>query len=258
MHVMVDEKTQEYISQARQVRSEIITEADLAPLPEPIQRYLRYAQVLGKPRVKCVKVRQKGLMRTSPTQKWMPVEAVQYTTLAGPLSRTWYARVRTGPFTLLTGYDRYDNGAGYMLIRLLYMFPVVDARGPEVDMSALIIFINDMVMWPTAFLSDYIHWEPLDAISARVRVSLFCKQFSAVCRFNETGELVDFITEDRYRSVGKGYRQDRWSTPLRCYREVNGLRIPSEGDAIWHLPEGEFPYIQVTIGEVRYDTFDYD
>jgi hypothetical protein len=258
MHVKVDEKTQEYISQARQTSSEIITEADLAPLPEPIQRYLRYAQVLGKPRVRCVKVRQKGLIRTSPTQPWMPVEAVQYTTLAGPQSRTWYAGIKTGPFTLLTGYDRYDNGAGYMLIRLLSKFPVVDVRGPEVDMSALIIFINDMVMWPTAFLSDYIHWEPLNALEARAQVTLHGKQFSAVLRFNGTGELVDFITEDRYRSVGKGYRQDRWSTPLRCYREVNGLRIPSEGDAIWHLPEGEFPYIQVAIGEVRYDTFDYD
>jgi hypothetical protein len=258
MHVKVDKKTQEYVRQARQANSEIITEADLAPLPEPVQRYLRYARVIGKPRVKCVKVRQNGLMRTSPTQKWMTVEAVQYTTLAGPLSRTWYARIKTGPLTLLTGYDRYDNGVGHMLIRLLSMFPVVDVRGLEVDMSALIIFINDMAMWPTAFLSDYIHWEPLDAMTARAQVTLHGKQFSAVLQFNALGELVNFITEDRYLSVGKGYRQAKWSTPLRRYREVNNLYIPTEGSAIWHLPEGEFPYIQVTIGEVRYDTFDYD
>src|SRR4030042_2145640 len=181
----------------------------------------------------------------------MPVEAVQYTTLAGLLSRMWYAKVRTGPFALLTGYDRYDNGAGFMLIKLLSMFPVVNVSGPEVDMSALIIFINDMAMWPTAFLSDYIHWEPLDAVAARVRVTLYGKQFSVLLRFNDTGELVDFITEDRDRSVGKTSQQTKWSTPLRRYREVNGLRIPSEGDAIWHLPEGEFPYIQVKIGEVK-------
>jgi hypothetical protein len=158
MHIKVDENTKEYIRQARQATSAIITEAELAPLPEPVQRYLRFAQVVGKPRVRCVKVRQTGLMRTTPTQPWMPVEAVQYTTLAGPQSRTWYARIKTGPFTLLKGFDRYDNGAGRMLIRLLSMFPVVDAQGPEMDMSALIIFINDMVMWPTAFLNDYIQW----------------------------------------------------------------------------------------------------
>ena len=258
MRVKVDEKTREYIRQARQAESEIITEAHLAALPEPVQRYLRYAGVLGKSKVKCVKVRQEGLMRTSPTQKWMRVEAVQYSTLVGVLSRTWYARIKVGPLSLLSGYDRYDNGAGTMRIRLLSMLPVVDASGPEIDMSALIVFINDMVMWPTAFLSDYIHWQPLDAMSALAQVSLHGKQFSAVLRFNDAGELVDFITEDRYRAVGNKYERSKWSTPLRGYRQVNGLRIPRQGEAIWHLPEGEFPYIQVAIGEVQYDAFDFD
>ena len=103
MHVTVDQKTQEYIRQAQQARSEIVAEADLAPLPEPVQRYLRYAQVIGKPRVRCAKVRQKGLMRTSPKQNWMPVEAVQYTTLAGTLSRTWYARIKMALSRFLPG-----------------------------------------------------------------------------------------------------------------------------------------------------------
>lgn len=110
----------------------------------------------------------------------------------------------------------------------------------------------------TAFLSDYIHWEPLDTHAARARSSLHGKQFSAVLRFNDIGELVDFVTEDRYRSVGKASQQTKWSTPLRGYRNVNGVCIPSEDDARWHLPEGEFPYIHVTIGEIRYDSLDYD
>jgi hypothetical protein len=255
MHVKIDEKTREAIRQAQLAESKTITEADLAPLPEPVQRYLRFAQVVGKARVKCVKVSQKGFMRTSPAQKWMPVEAVQYSTLVGPLSRTWYARIKMGPLTLLSGYDRYDNGEGRMLIRLLSLFPVVNIRGLEIDLSALIIFINDMVMWPTAFVSDYIHWEPIDAATARLRVNLHGRQFSAVCHFNEAGEMVNFVSEDRYRSVGKGFEQDKWSTPFRNYHEVNGLRIPREGEAIWHLPEGDFPYIRAEIGQVEYDTF---
>jgi len=254
----IDKKTYNYVRQAQQAESKIITEADLGPLPEPVQRYLRFAQVLGKPRVKCAKVRQTGFMRTTPKQKWMPVEAVQYTTLAGQLSRTWYARIKMGPFTLLNGFDRYDNGTGHMLIRLLSMFPVVDIIGPEIDLSALIIFINDMVMWPTAFLSDYIHWNAINTTSAELQVDLYGKKFSAVAYFNEAGEMVNFITEDRYRTVGKGFKQDRWSTPLRRYHEVNGLCIPAEGDAIWHLPEGEFPYIRASIDQVFYDTFEFD
>jgi hypothetical protein len=188
----------------------------------------------------------------------MPVEATQYTTLAGPLSRTWYARIKMGPLTLLNGFDRYENGTGHILMRLLSLLPVVDVCGPEIDLSAQIIFINDMVMWPAAFLSDYIHWKAINATSAELQVDLHGKQFSAVANFNEPGEMVNFITEDRYRTVGKGAKQDRWSTPLRHYHEVNGLRIPSQGDAIWHLPEGEFPYIRVSIDQVDYETFELD
>jgi hypothetical protein len=258
MHVKLDEKIKGYITQAQQAPAEVITEAHLAALPEPVQRYLRFAGVVGKPRIRCAKVRQSGLMRTSPTQNWMPVEAVQYSTLAGSLSRTWYARIKLGPLTLLKGYDRYDAGLGRMVIRLLSLVPVADARGPEMDVSALIIFINDMVMWPTAFLNDYIQWDSIDASSARMQVDLHDRQFSAVCYFNDLGELVNFTTEDRYRTVGKEFLRTKWSTPFRNYREVNGFRIPSGGEAIWQLPEGEFSYIQINIEDVRYDPFDLE
>lgn len=256
MHVKLDDETRRYIREAQQARSDVVAEADLALLPEPVQRYLRYAQVPGKPKVKCAKLRQTGWIRMSATQSGMPVEAVQYTTLAGTLSRTWYARVKKGPLTLLNGHDRYDNGSGHMLIRLLSMFPVVNMRGPEMDTSALITFVNDMVMWPTAFLSDYIQWEPLDATTARARVILHGRQFSAVLCFDDAGQLVDFVTEDRYRAVGKTVQQTKWSTPFRGYHEVNGVIIPAEADAIWHLPEGEFHYIHVKTEEVQYDRFD--
>jgi Family of unknown function (DUF6544) len=257
MPKIVDSKIQEYIQQSKHTPERVITESDLAPLPEPVQRYMHFTGVVGKSMIKCVKVKQTGFMRNSLQQGWMPVEAVQYSTLAGQLSRTWYAKMKLGPFALLSGYDRYDNGRGHMLIRMLSLFPVADVIGPEIDMSALIIFVNDMVMWPTAFLSDFIHWEPLDGNSAHLIVSLYKRQFTAICSFNEIGEMINFVTEDRYRAVDKGHQRTKWSTPFRQYHLVNGFQIPSEGDAIWHLPEGEFAYIKVRIGEVKYDAFDY-
>lgn len=257
MPQQVDPKIQEYILESRQTPERVITENDLAPLPEPVQRYMHFTGVVGKSKIKCVKVKQTGFMRNSPKQGWLPVEAVQYSTLTGQLSRTWYARMKLGPFALLSGYDSYDNGRGHMLIRLLSLIPVADVIGPEIDTSALIIFVNDMVMWPTAFLSDFIHWEPVNGNSAQLIVNLNNRQFTAICSFSDIGEMINFVTEDRYSTVGKGYQQTKWSTPFRQYHLVNGFRIPSEGDAIWHLPEGEFVYIKVKIGEVKYDTFNY-
>jgi hypothetical protein len=113
-----------------------------------------------------------------------------------------------------------------------------------------------MVMWPTAFLNDFIRWEDIDESSARMHVDLFNRQFSAMCYFNPTGELVNFISDDRYRTVGMEFLRTKWSTPFRNYREVNGFRIPSEGEAVWHLPEGDFSYIQIKLDDIRYDKFD--
>jgi hypothetical protein len=245
----------DYVQQARQIKPRIITETDLAPLPDPVQGYLRYAGVIGKPQVRCVRVKQSGLLRTTPTQNWMPIQAVQYSTLAGSLSRTWYAEAKKGPVALMKARDRYDNGAGHMLIKLISLFSVADVRGPEMDISALLIFFNDMVMWPTAFLDKSLTWEAIDATSARATLRLFDRQASVILYFNERAELIDFVTEERYRSVGKDHLRTKWSTPLRNYREVNGFRIPTEGDAIWHLPEGEFKYIQIKLDEVLYDDF---
>src|SRR5512135_601335 len=113
MSFKADSTVHNYVQQARQIKPRVITEADLAPLPDPVQRYLRYAGVIGKPQVRCARVKQSGLLRTAPTQSWMPIQAVQYTTLAGSLSRTWYAAGKKGPLTLMRGHDRYDNGSGH-------------------------------------------------------------------------------------------------------------------------------------------------
>jgi hypothetical protein len=247
--------TRDYVQQARQINPRLITETDLAPLPDPVQRYLRYAGVIGKPQVRCVRVKQSGWLRTAPAGSWMPIQAVQYSTLAGSLSRTWYAEAKKGPVALMKARDRYDNGAGHMLIKLLSLFSVADVRGPEMDISALLIFFNDMVMWPTAFLDKSLTWETIDATSARATLRLFNRQASAILYFNERAELIDFVSEERYRSVGKDHVRTKWSTPLRNYREVNGFRLPTAGGAIWHLPAGEFEYIKIKVDEVLYDAF---
>jgi hypothetical protein len=255
MRIKTDSMIHDYVQQARQIKPRIITETDLAPLPDPVQRYLRYAGVIGKPQVRCVRVKQSGMLRTAPTQSWMPIQAVQYSTLAGSLSRTWYAEAKKGPLTLMRGHDRYDNGSGHMLIKLFSLFSVADVRGPEIDISALLIFFNDMVMWPTAFLDKSLTWEAIDGTSARATLRLFDRQASAILYFNERAELIGFVSEERYRSVGKEHLRTKWSTPLRNYREVSGFRIPAEGEAIWHLPEGDFCYIKIKIDEVLYDDF---
>ncbi|MBL7752157.1 MAG: hypothetical protein JNN29_12290, partial [Chitinophagaceae bacterium] len=59
------------------VNKEMLTEKDLAHLPEPVQKYLRYVGVVNKPRVYNFYVEMDGQMR-SKTQDYFPFTCEQY------------------------------------------------------------------------------------------------------------------------------------------------------------------------------------
>lgn len=50
----------------------VVTEVDLAPLPAPVQRYLRTSGVVGQPRVRNVRARMHGRIRQGPDSRWLP------------------------------------------------------------------------------------------------------------------------------------------------------------------------------------------
>jgi hypothetical protein len=72
-------------------------------------------------------------------------------------------------------------------------------------------------------------------------------------RFNEKGELVDFVTDDRYCAPAGGTsRRAGWSTPAHGYRDFGGVKIMSEGEGIWHFEEGDFPCARFALRQVHY------
>ena len=116
--------------------SGIITERDLEGLPEPVQRYLRYTQVVGKEKTGVVRLKQKGYFRQEPGQPWMPFEAEQYYT-TDPPGFVWTARLKAFPLLSIKGRDMYYEGKGNMLIKLPPFITIADAWGPEMDQGAL-------------------------------------------------------------------------------------------------------------------------
>ena len=60
---------------ARRVDAPVVTEADLAALPDPVQRHLRATGVVGQPRVWNYRLRFSGRIRSAPDTAWMPFTA---------------------------------------------------------------------------------------------------------------------------------------------------------------------------------------
>jgi hypothetical protein len=235
----------------KQAQPDLITEADLKDLPEPVQKYLRYCQVVGKERIKTVRLKQTGLFRTAPDQKWMDLNAEQYYT-TNPPAFIWKAGIKIAPLFTITGRDLYENGHGHMLIKLLSLIPLADEKGPEMDQGAMLRYLGEMFWYPTAFLEDYLTWEPIDSSSAKVTMTYGGVSASAIMRFNEKGEAVRFVA-DRYREVRGSYEMEKWTTPVFEYKILDGIKIPVKGEAVWNLEAGDFSYIQLEIVETEYN-----
>jgi hypothetical protein len=180
----------------------------------------------------------------------MPLRAVQYYSVDPP-AFLWHGKVKMLPFLSLHGRDRFEDGHGHMLIKVL-AFTLGDARGPELDQGALLRYFNEMMWFPTAFLSPTIEWEPAGANSAKGTIRVGDLSASAMLHFTETGQFANFVAE-RYMDTGDGFALETWSTPAQEYAEMNGLSLPVSGTGMWHLSSGDFSYIRVRIAELEYD-----
>lgn len=230
-------------------KDEVITEKDLEGLPVPVQKYLRYSQVIGKKRIRRVKLIQEGKIRTSKEQKWMPFEAVEHYTVSPP-GFIWNAKA--GPMNTLRVRDRYFNGKGNMLVKLLSLIKIVDETGKEMDKASLLRYFNEMMWFPTSLLGKNVTWEPIDSTSARGIFTDSGMTVSAVYHFTEDGKLKNFVAE-RYNDHYK--KTLTWCTPITEYRKIGGFSLPVKGEAVWKLDngEGDYSYIQLEIIDIEYN-----
>lgn len=139
-----------------------------------------------------------------------------------------------------------------MLIRLLPFITIADTTGDEMDQGTLVRYLNEIMWFPTAYLDDYIQWEPIDSSSAKTTITVEGLAASAILYFNEEGQMTDFVAK-RYMSVEDDYSLETWSTPIEEYKEINGIMVPVKGEAVWKLSSGDFSYIRIEITNIEYD-----
>jgi len=233
--------------------SPLVTEAELVHLPPPVAAYLRYAGVVGKPRVTHVVAEFRGQIRAKPDGTWLDFRAEQHDFFV-PASRYFYLEATM--FGLpVRAYHRYVAGGATMEVKALSLFSLVDARGLEMNTSETVTVLNDRcVLAPATLIDPALEWESLDALSARVQFENAGNRVSAVLLFEPDGRLASFYSDDRYLSSdGKTFTRYRWTTPLSDYRDFGGVRLAKHGVASWRLPNGELEYGRFDLERIRYN-----
>jgi hypothetical protein len=232
----------------------VLTEADLAPLPDPVQRYLRVTGAVGHPRVRNFRARMHGRIREDPKSRWMPFTAEQHNFYDEP-ARLFFmdASMIAVPVQVL---HRYVGASAGMRVKAAALVTVVEMSGTEATQAETVTLFNDMcIMAPATLIDPAIAWEAVDAHTARATFTNAGRTIRAELSFNDAGELTNFWSDDRRRASADGTVMTaiRWSTPVENYRVFGPVRLASRGEGRWHEPGGEYAYIELEMDDVQYN-----
>ncbi|HTT65915.1 MAG TPA: DUF6544 family protein [Bryobacteraceae bacterium] len=225
----------------------------VAPLPDPVRRYLRLAVPENAAEIRTVHLRHDGFFRPNPGPRWFPIQGEQSFTLEPP-GFVWRARIRMLPLLWIEARDSLASGRGGMRIRFNSIFTITDASGPEIDQGARARWLAEAVWFPQAFAGDRIRWEPIDDRSARATLPDEGLPVSLVVEFDAEGRPAR-VRGERYRTVEGGKAVlTPWSGTCTDYRDFAGLLVPSRVEAIWDLDAGPFSYARFHVTELRYNS----
>jgi len=222
-------------------QQDVFREEDISGLPTPVQRYFQYCGYIGTPKMFYMKISYQDVDFSFGKDKRIKIDYTQYNFVNQPDRIAYIDSSMYGiPFE---GLDAFLDGAGSMKGVIAKLFTLFDQAGEVMDESSLVTFLSEILLVPNAALQDYIKWEPIDDLHAKATISCYGISASGIFSFNENGEMISFVTEDRSAVATDGSSERiKWSVFCDDYIEVNGIKKPTVFQAIWHYDDGDLVY----------------
>lgn len=218
--------------------------SQLNNLPEPVQRYFNYTLKEGQPYISYARMKHRGLFKTGLDKDWINIKGEQYATIEKP------GFIWKGTTSMFTACDKYISDKGELIVSLLSLFKILDAKGHQYDQGELFRWLGESFLYPTNFLpNERLHWSPIDKQTAKLifnynELSLYFK-----VTFNEIGEIAEMETE-RYMDKDK---IESWIIKLSHYKDWNTMMIPSRFEVNWRLEKSDFSYAKFHMTEIEYN-----
>lgn len=225
-----------------------ITPEMLAGLPEPAQRFFNQAGVIGQKIPRLVHLKQVGRIRASTNDDWMRFEAVE-TYATNPPGFVWRVWFPTRNLPIAMGRDFYLDGNASIHMKMLSSFTLADERGPELGAAGLMRYLNEMMWFPTAYLSQNLTIAPAGKNEFSVKITDRGVDAVAIISVDAQGRMENF-TAQRFNT--ETAKLEKWQTPMTDYGNFAGLNVPVKGSAQWLLDVSAFTYIELEITEIDY------
>lgn len=230
-----------------------VEQADIAHLPALVQKYLKVTGAVGRPKIRNFRIVWDGALRSDAKALWISATMLQQNFFHN-YSRDFYmtAFMKGLPVSV---WHSYHNQAATMQVKIASLVPIVDLSGKELTTAETVTLFNDMcLVAPGALIDRRIRWREIDAQQVEATFTNGAYSIKATLKFNDKGELVDFVSDDRfYLTPENKLRRERWSTPVGDYKDFDGRRIVTRGEAIWHLKDGSYTYGKFLLKKIDYN-----
>ncbi len=202
---------------------------------------------------KNVRITFDAKMVSKPGAKPMNATSEQYN-FYGSFTRLFLMKA-SKMFVPFHAFHSYIGQKATFVVRVANLFNIVDLEGDELTTAETVTLLNDMCIFVPGNLYDKrLSWKEIDTLSCQVTIENGIYKVSAILYFNETGELINFVSDDRYALQDDGtIKRARWSTPVGDYKERDGRKIPTYGETIWNYPEGDFTYGTFKLKDISYN-----
>lgn len=224
-------------AQSKSISGETFSFDQLRGLPDPVQRYFKHVLQNGQHYISYVQLKHNGHFKPGLKKGWMKIKGEQYFTTEKP------GFIWKGATSMFTALDSYVNRKGGLIVTLLSLFKVVNAKGPHYNEAELLRWLAESVWFPTNLLpGEKLEWTSIDAMSARLNFKYAGMSLSLVVDVNEKGEITQMETS-RYMDQ----KRTTWICKMNNYESKNGYIIPTSAEAIWRMEKGDFSYARFTI-----------
>jgi hypothetical protein len=230
-------------SQSGDISDRTFSYQQLDGLPEPVQRYFRHVLNDEQPYISYVRLIHDGQFKISPQKEWINIKGEQYFTTEKP------GFIWKGKTSMFTARDMYLADKGRLVVTLFSLFKIVDGQGENFNQGELLRWLGESVWFPTNLLpSKNLQWLPIDSMTAKLVFNYNGIEVYYIVSFNEKNEITQMVTE-RYMSNDL----ETWVGKVQNYKEINGVIVPTEIEAIWKLDTGDYKYVKFNIKKIEYD-----
>ncbi len=228
--------------------------SEIDTLPQPVQKYFRFALKEGITKPRFVRIKQTGLFKPNLETDFKQLTAEHYAITNVP-GFFWSGDISFAKVIWVKGIDSYFNDTGSLLIKFMSGVTISKETGNEIAQAQLVRWLFEGFWYPTALLpSDKLKWSPIDSVSAKLFFIHNKIEIEAVVHFNEDGSAKK-LTSQRYMTTTAGPKLTGYTGYFSDYEEVNGIMIPLHGEVEWNLDTGDFLYGKFDMDKIEFDNF---